>query len=132
MNQITLQESGTLRLTRSHTYDNLNRPSGVVSTPASGPVVSDNYQYNLLNERTSATLADGSHWDYQYDAKGEVTSGRKVWSDGTPVAGEQHGELYTHDLDGHLLQDGRWQYTWDGANRRLPLRFPGNRANHNL
>ncbi len=241
VNQITLQESGTLRLTRSHTYDSLNRLSGVVSTPASGPVVSDNYQYNQLNERTSATLADGSHWDYQYDSKGEVTSGRKVWSDGTPVAGEQfqyafddignrtsslaggdqtggnlrsatyavnslneytsrtvpgavdllgsaatnatvtvnnqpttrHGtfyraqlavtnnstsvrlsatnlavlnrpgttdllgtktgtvfvpktpELFTHDLDGNLLQDGRWQYTWDGENRLVALQARG-------
>ncbi len=76
-------------MTRSQAYDNINSLSGVLSTPASGPVVSDNYQYNLLNERTSATLADGSHWDYQYDSKGEVTSGRKVWSDSTPVAGKQ-------------------------------------------
>jgi hypothetical protein len=32
---------------------------------------------------------DGSYWIYQYDDLGQVTGGKKYWSDGTPVAGQQ-------------------------------------------
>lgn len=42
-----------------------------------------------MNQRTRVTLADGSCWLYQYDTLGQVTSAKKYWSDGTPVAGEQ-------------------------------------------
>jgi RHS repeat-associated protein len=28
-------------------------------------------------------------------------------------------EQFTHDADGNLISDGRWQYTWDGENRLL-------------
>ena len=72
-------------MTQSQACDNLNRLSGLESAPASGPVVSDNYQLNLRKERTSANLADGSHRDCLYHSTGGVTSGRKVWSDGTSV-----------------------------------------------
>src|SRR5438445_5664932 len=47
------------------------------------------YTYNSANQRTSVTNADNSRWVYQYDSLGQVTSGRKVWADGTPVAGAQ-------------------------------------------
>jgi uncharacterized protein RhaS with RHS repeats len=30
-------------------------------------------------------------------------------------------ELYTYDLDGNVLTDGRWTYTWDGENRLTRL-----------
>ena len=33
--------------------------------------------------------ADGSFWNYQYDQLGQVVSGKRFWSDGTPVAGQQ-------------------------------------------
>lgn len=34
-------------------------------------------------------LADGSFWLYEYDKLGQVKSGKKYWSDWTPVAGQQ-------------------------------------------
>jgi hypothetical protein len=34
-------------------------------------------------------LADGSYWLYEYDTLGQVTSGKKYFSDGTPVPGQQ-------------------------------------------
>ena len=37
-----------------------------------------------------ATHADGSFWLYEYDALGQVKSGKRYWNDGTPVAGQQH------------------------------------------
>ena len=30
-------------------------------------------------------------------------------------------ESFTYDADGHLTQDGRWLYTWDGENRLVRM-----------
>src|SRR5262245_38775597 len=35
------------------------------------------------------TNADNSRWAYDYDSLGQVTSGKKYWSDNTIVAGQQ-------------------------------------------
>ena len=45
-------------------------------------------------KRTNQTREDGSYWQYQYDALGQVTSGKKYWSDTTPVTGQQFGYLF--------------------------------------
>ncbi|MCW5556150.1 MAG: RHS repeat-associated core domain-containing protein [Verrucomicrobiae bacterium] len=42
-----------------------------------------------INQRTAITNADNARWVYSYDALGQVISGKKYWSDGTPVAGQQ-------------------------------------------
>ena len=34
-------------------------------------------------------LPDGSFWIYEYDALGQVKSGKRYWSNWTPVAGQQ-------------------------------------------
>jgi len=47
------------------------------------------YRHNRAHQRTRMKLADGSYWLYQFDALGQVVSGRRYWGDGTPVAGEQ-------------------------------------------
>ncbi len=39
--------------------------------------------------RGCVALADGSFWLYEYDKLGQVKSGKKYWSDWTPVAGQQ-------------------------------------------
>ena len=44
---------------------------------------------NSANQRTRTTHADGSYWIYQYDTLGQVTSGKRFWPDGTPVAAQQ-------------------------------------------
>ena len=51
--------------------------------------MSFNYQYNSANQRMRATLRDGSCWVDQYDKLGQVVSGKRYWTDGTPVAGQQ-------------------------------------------
>jgi YD repeat-containing protein len=33
----------------------------------------------------------------------------------------QTPEVYQYDLDGNLLQDGRWTYTWDAENRLIKI-----------
>jgi len=53
------------------------------------------YTYNSANQRTRAGLADGSYWVYDYDKLGQVVSGKRYWSDGTPVAGEQFAYVLT-------------------------------------
>ena len=77
------------RMTTTKQWDYLNRLQSVSSVPSGASAVSFNYGYNSANQRTNATLADGSGWVYAYDSLGQVTSGNKYWSDGTPVAGQQ-------------------------------------------
>lgn len=80
------------RTTTTKSYDNLNRLTPINSSaPNVFGVSSHSYQYNTANQRTRATLADGSYWVYQYDTLGQVTSGKKCWSDGSEVAGQQFG-----------------------------------------
>jgi hypothetical protein len=45
------------------------------------------------------TLIDGSYWVYEYDSLGQVESGKRYWSDGTPVAGQKFE--YGHDTIGN-------------------------------
>src|SRR6266853_1779499 len=44
---------------------------------------------NDANQWTCVALTDSSFWTYQYDSLGQVTSGKKYWSDGTAVPGQQ-------------------------------------------
>jgi YD repeat-containing protein len=82
-----------VRLSTAKQFDNLDRLSWIWNgaSSAAGTVVASShvYAYNSANQRTSATLRDGSYWVYQYDTLGQVISGKKYWSDGTPVAGQQ-------------------------------------------
>ncbi len=52
-------------------------------------MVSSAYGYNDANQRTALTNAAGEFWSFGYDSLGQVTSGRRKWSDGTHVAGQQ-------------------------------------------
>ena len=52
----------------SKQYDLLNR---LTNTASSSSFV---YAYNSANQRTRATLVDGSYWVYAYDSLGQVTS----------------------------------------------------------
>jgi YD repeat-containing protein len=78
-------------MTTSKQYDSLNRLTQIASITTGGTALalSFNYNYNDANQRTRSSLADNSYWRYEYDSLGQVVSGRKYWSDGTPVAGQQ-------------------------------------------
>lgn len=95
VSQITFKQNSTARMTTTKNYDYLNRLTGISSTPSADAAVNFDYQYNSANQRVSMTNADNSHWIYQYDSLGQVTSGKKYWSDGTPVAGQQ----FTYGFD---------------------------------
>ena len=86
----------------------------MVNTPTSGATVGIQYAYNLLNQRQSATLADGSQWNYANDTKGEVVSGAKQWSDRVLAAGEQ------------------FQYAFDNIGNRTSTTAGGDQFGNNL
>ncbi|MGA2751797.1 MAG: RHS repeat-associated core domain-containing protein [Verrucomicrobiota bacterium] len=105
-------------MTTTKQYDYVNRLTSISSTGGSvsaGPV-SFAYTYNPANQRVRSTLVDGSYWVYGYDSLGQVISGIKYWSDGTPVAGQQFD--YTFDTIGNRTQtEAGGDQT--GANLRL-------------
>jgi YD repeat-containing protein len=90
ISQITFKQSTTTRMTSSKQYDRLNRLLSIASTPSGTGIlpVSFSYQYNDANQRYRVTLQDGSFWFYEYDNLGQLRSGKKFWSDGTPVPGQ--------------------------------------------
>src|SRR5438552_1942394 len=90
MSQITLKSNTTLRMTTTKQYDYLNRLLSSSSAPSAQNQlpITHAYAYNDANQRTRVGLTDGSFWIYQYDALGQVTSGKKYWTDGTPVPGQ--------------------------------------------
>jgi len=96
VSQILFTNNGALRMTTTKQYDLLNRLTNIYSANAASVMLdSHSYAYNNANQRTAVTNTDASRWVYGYDSLGQVTSGKKYWSDGTPVAGEQF--TYTFD-----------------------------------
>jgi YD repeat-containing protein len=81
---------GNNRMVTTKQYDLINRLSSI----ANGSGDSHAYGYNGANQRTNVVRADGSYWVYAYDSLGQVTSGKRYWSDGTPVAGQQHEYVF--------------------------------------
>jgi RHS repeat-associated protein len=110
---ITFQQNGVSRLTTTKTYDSLNRLTSISSSSASFSS-SFAYQQNSANQRTRSTLADNSYWVYGYDALGQVSSGKKYWNDGTPVAGQQ------------------FEYSFDDIGNRVNTKSDGDQYGTNL
>jgi len=102
--QIIYKQNSTARMTTTKQYDKLNRLLSISSAlPAPGSLLpAFAYQYNSANQRYRVSLADGSYWFYEYDALGQLRSGKKFWSDNTPVAGQQFE--YSHDDIGNRTQ----------------------------
>src|SRR6266540_3497584 len=98
VSQITLKSNTTARMTTTKQYDYLNRLLSISSSPSSSSSlpISYAYAYNDANQRTRVALNDGSFWIYQYDALGQVTSGKKYFSDNTPVPGQQFEYGFDH------------------------------------
>lgn len=99
LNQTTLNQTGGATLTVSRSYEATNRLASISSVSSTaGTIASYGYQLNALGQRQSATLADGSSWQYTYDAFGQVTTGNHYWSDQTAVAGQQFSYNYDSDF----------------------------------
>jgi len=131
---VTFKQGGTTRLTATKSFDNLNRLTQIASVPSADATVSFNYQYNSANQRTAVTNAGNSRWAYSYDSLGQVTSGKKYWSDSTPATGQQFE--YAFDDIGNRKSMGSGgdafganlryaNYTVDSLNRYTNRTVPG-------
>jgi len=90
VSQILFTNNGVRRMTTTRQFDALNRLTRITSLGGTGSTLSAfAYTYNAANQRVRVDLADGSFWLYEYDALGQVKSGKRYWPDGTPVAGQQ-------------------------------------------
>jgi RHS repeat-associated protein len=118
IDHILFTNSATLRMSTTNRFDNLNRLLSVSSSQSAAPAVTFSYPYNTANQRIGATNADSSYWVYAYDRLGQVTSGKKFWSDGTPVAGQQFDYVF----------DDIANRTWTTNNSRL-ARYLANNLN---
>ena len=93
-------------LQKTTSWDYLNqRPLSIQYTVGTNFVASYAYQYITNDDRIARiTLADGSSWRYQYDAKGHLTSGKRYFADGSDWFGRQFA--YTYDSLGNTLKAG--------------------------
>jgi RHS repeat-associated protein len=86
---VTFRRGATPRLVSQRAYDNLDRLTGLTHSTNGVTAFRFGYAYNFASQRTAVTNADNSRWDYAYDVLGQVTSGKRVWSDGSLAAGQQ-------------------------------------------
>jgi RHS repeat-associated protein len=86
---------GATVLTSTWQYDFLNQLTGLTALGAQGqPLDSHGYALNAVSQIANAANADGTHWNYGYDNRGQVTAARKSWADGTDVAGQQYAFVF--------------------------------------
>lgn len=111
--QVVFAHNGALRMTATKQHDFLNRLTSI-SSASGASAIGYSYGYNRANQRTNVTLTDSSRWTYGYDGLGQVTSGKKLWTDGNPVAGQQ------------------FEYAFDDIGNRLTAAFGGDNAGQNL
>src|SRR5260221_96239 len=102
-------------MTTSNTFDNLNRRLTITNQPVGSSAIGFAYAYNSANQRSAVTNADSTRWVYSYDSLGQVISGKKYWSNGSLVAGQQFE--YTFDDIGNRKTTSEGGDN-DGANLR--------------
>src|SRR5437773_759025 len=102
-------------MTQSYSRDSLGRLSGAGSTLAAGGTVNAvNYQFDNLDRRYQADLADGSKWNYAYNDRSEVTTGKKKFTSGFYAAGQQ------------------FEYGYDDIGNRTSTKAGGDSLGNNL
>ena len=105
-------------MTTARSYDRLNRLMGISSIPAGASQLplSFQYSYNDANQRVRVGLHDGSYW-----LSIQAVAGANSASSTGSVFLAKTPEVFVHDTDGNLTQDGRWIYIWDGENRLVAM-----------
>lgn len=114
MDHIVFAQNGTTRMTTTNQYDLLDRLTNAFTGTGTVVVIKSAPRYNSAGQRTNISQVDGSYWVYQYDSLGQVNSGKRYWSDGTPVASQQ------------------FEYSFDDIGNRTSARFGGDQAGNNL
>ena len=85
----------------ARTYDSVGRLENITTAPASDVAQSYTFITNDLHQRTRVTREDGSYWAYTYNDRGELTDGKKYWSDNSIVWGAQ--TEFKYDNLGNLI-----------------------------
>ncbi|HXG46915.1 MAG TPA: hypothetical protein VNO52_04765, partial [Methylomirabilota bacterium] len=127
------------RLVSERQLDALDRGRRLEHRRDDGPstvVAGDGTGYDLAGLRPAVTnTADGSRWDFSYDALGQLFRARRYWPDATEVPGQQFE--YTHDQRGNRTRRAtgeldffplRDQYAVNGMNQltqRTVVAFAG-------
>ncbi|MBI4556124.1 MAG: RHS repeat protein, partial [Candidatus Hydrogenedentes bacterium] len=91
---VTNRNNGTNVLTSTKAYEFGYRLASIVNVASNTTVSAHSYLYDAVDRRRQATLQDSSRWSYDYDDRDEVVSGKRSWSDWTPVAGQQFEYAY--------------------------------------
>ena len=81
--------AGLPALVETRQHDSLGRLTHIGT--ASGH---HNYTYDRDHQRTRVDLADGSHWEYEYDAKGQLVGGTKFDPAGNEVPSQSYSYIY--------------------------------------
>jgi RHS repeat-associated protein len=104
-----------LMMTQNYNRDPLGRLAGAsVTLPSGPPVYGVTYQFDDLDRRFEANLADGTKWSYGYNDRSEVNSGKRKFTSGTFVGGQQ------------------FEYGFDDIGNRLVARSGGDGSGANL
>jgi hypothetical protein len=84
--QITFRHTTNVMIT-TRQYDWVNRLRQTISSPTgpNQPPWVHGYEVNAADQRTRIALGDGSCWVFEYDSLGQVKTGKRYWSDGTPA-----------------------------------------------
>lgn len=104
----TCRSNATTVLTTTRTWDTGPRLLDIRNVVSGTTTTAHGYVYDNLNRRTQANLEDGSLWQYAYNDRDELTSGRRFWPDWVPVAGQ------------------RFEYDYDNIGNREAARRGGN------
>jgi YD repeat-containing protein len=115
VSDIVFRSNTVTVMTTTKQFDFRSRLTKIESWAGSTLVARAAYGYNAADQRVALTNADNSYWLYGYDSLGQVTSGKRYWSNGTPVLGQQFD--YTFDDIGNRKVAVTGGDQW-GANKR--------------
>jgi RHS repeat-associated protein len=120
-------DAGALLDSYTYTYDANNNHTSVVTS--SGTI---SYQYDVLNQLTQETLADGTTISYEYDAAGNRTKksvtqgGNTTTTNYTYDVANQltaiNGQAYTYDANGNQTNNGAKTFIYDVENRLIEVK----------
>ncbi len=121
-------------MTRLFGYDGAGRLTGVLQrAPDWRTLVRHDYNIDSAGRRDRDDREDGTHWEYGYNDRGEVTSGKRKFDEATFMP----GSWFEYDFDdignrtearrGGNLSGGDWESEFDTIDN--PLNQIGSRSN---
>jgi RHS repeat-associated protein len=112
---VAFSHGSNVVMTQTYDRDFLGRLAGAGATLTAGATVNAvNYQFDSLNRRFEGNLGDGSIWNYAYNARSEVTAGKKRLPSNAFGGGQQ------------------FEYNYDDIGNRSVARFGGDSAGASL